>query len=144
MVNVFREALDLLHNKKPGELTDKEQQIISVATIPLHVLSKFRDVSVEDGLGALATLKEMEELAEVRQNAAAEWIRTLFKGQPVVAGKENEGRCDFDCSKTGEPLFAFQNSNGHRWVCHMSCLQEQLDYYTTLKSADDILNQREQ
>ncbi len=34
--------------------------------------------------------------------------------------------CDFECNKTGEPLIAFANPNGHAWVCHASCLREQL------------------
>jgi hypothetical protein len=36
--------------------------------------------------------------------------------------------CDFRCNKTGEPLIVFTNTdNGHQWVCHLSCLKEQIE-----------------
>lgn len=46
----------------------------------------------------------------------------------------NEGKCDFHCGKTGEPLIHLQNTgNGHRWVCHLSCLKEYLEIEEELR-----------
>lgn len=35
--------------------------------------------------------------------------------------------CDFMCGRYDEPVIEFYNTNGHRWVCHLTCLRQQLE-----------------
>lgn len=134
MVNIFQEAINLLDNKPPETWSEEEQLTVNAAQIPLNILPEFNEMTTRQGLNYLADLKRMEELAEIRDAKEKELER--FK-KPVVVefqGKESPGTCDFNCSKTGEPLILFGNKNGHQWVCHMSCLREQYDLYIMNKA----------
>lgn len=134
MGSIFQEALKIIRSKNPVDWTEEEQHTVNAATIPLNMLPAFNDMTIELGLEVLAAL------AKLRDDVQEIWER-LFKGQFVAAGKESNGRCDFGCNKTGEPLIAFRSGNGHVWVCHMSCLKEQCNVYQLLEG---VLSQSEQ
>lgn len=37
-------------------------------------------------------------------------------------------RCDFECGKYDEPVIILYNTTTkHKWVCHLSCLKQQLE-----------------
>ena len=50
-------------------------------------------------------------------------------------------KCDFICNKD-EPLISFLNADtGHEWVCHLSCLQENMIQIMYLKAVNNEENQ---
>lgn len=137
MGNIFQEALNILQSKQPAEMTDDETKTVQVASIPLNVLSQFNDMTPEQGLKLLAYLIDLRD--EVHQV-----LESFLQGAYTTDKVQWAGECDFRCAKTGEPLLSFSNKNGHRWVCHMSCLQEQMDAYTMLRDLNETLSQSEQ
>lgn len=52
--NIFREAQQLLRAKPALEMTQEEQAVVSIATIPLFLLPRFNDILIDDGLEWLA------------------------------------------------------------------------------------------
>jgi hypothetical protein len=126
MGNIFLEALALIRSKKLEEMTEEEIMTVHAASIPLDLIPEFGEMTKEQGLEMLASV------VKLRDDVQEIWER-LFRGQIVAAGKQSMGKCDFNCKKTGEPIIAFRNGNGHTWLCHISCLQEQVDLYRLLE-----------
>lgn len=56
--NIFREAKALLDRKTGPEMTDDELELVATAIIPLLRLPQYSDVTIADGLEAIARLVE--------------------------------------------------------------------------------------
>lgn len=54
------------------------------------------------------------------------------------------GPCDFPCDREEGPMIQWQNEDtGHKWVCHISCLREQLNLQLEvmgLRAEDRVFN----
>ena len=56
--NIFREAHRLLATKSGREMSDDERGLVTTASIPLNLLPEFSDMTIAEGLDALAKLVE--------------------------------------------------------------------------------------
>lgn len=60
--NIFREAQALLREKPVSEMNEEELHIVNAATIPLNLLKRFNDMTIDKGLEELAKIwEEIEE-----------------------------------------------------------------------------------
>jgi len=66
IMNIFREAKQLLETKVQSEMTEEELTTVKAALIPLTILPCFNDVTTSQGLEALARLIEEHPNGRVR------------------------------------------------------------------------------